>query len=107
MIKGNWSVGVIVDERATAEQRDAIIAIASGSWSVTAGTLVDMAAQGAMGLNPNATEPLQMENTGHPAADRFTLARALRTHVDALGLSLHETSGRNNDQYAPLSWRSA
>src|SRR2546430_2618343 len=31
MGKGNWSVGVVVDERATAEQRDAITAIASGS----------------------------------------------------------------------------
>jgi hypothetical protein len=138
MNKGNWSVGVIVDERATAEQRDAIVAIASGSaggpmgalaplvgrflgaeaapirfdrsgasWSVTAGNLLDMAAQGAMGMNPNASGPLQLENTGHPAADRFTLARALRTHIDALGLSFHEASGRNNGQYAPFSWRSA
>lgn len=31
MGKGNWSVGVIADERASAEQRDAITAIASGS----------------------------------------------------------------------------
>jgi len=31
MGKGNWSVGVVVDERASAEQRDAIVAIASGS----------------------------------------------------------------------------
>ena len=138
MIKGNWSVGVIVDERATPEQRDAIVAIASGSaggpmaalsplvgkflgaestpiafdrsgasWSVTAGDLLDMAAQGAMGMNPNATGPLQIDNTGHPAADRITLARAMRTHVDALGLSFHETSGRNHGQYAPFSWRSA
>ncbi len=138
MAKGNWSVGVIVDERATAEQRDAIVAMASGSaggpmaalsplvgtflgvesapirfdrtganWSVTAGNLVDMAAQGAMGMNPNATEPLYIENTGHPAADRFSLARALRSHVDALGVSLHDTSGRNNGQYAPFSWRGA
>src|SRR6266498_61784 len=30
MGKGNWSVGVIADERASAEQRDAITAIASG-----------------------------------------------------------------------------
>src|SRR5947207_12273933 len=30
MGKGNWSVGLIVDERASAEQRDAITAIASG-----------------------------------------------------------------------------
>src|SRR5947207_4883601 len=31
MGKGNWSVGVIADARASAEQRDAITAIASGS----------------------------------------------------------------------------
>jgi hypothetical protein len=30
MGKGNWSAGVIVDERARAEQRDAIVAVASG-----------------------------------------------------------------------------
>ncbi len=31
MGKGNWSVGLIVDERASADQREAITAIASGS----------------------------------------------------------------------------
>ena len=31
MGKGNWSVGVIADARASAEQRDAITSIASGS----------------------------------------------------------------------------
>jgi hypothetical protein len=31
MSKGNWSAGVIVDERATPAQRDAIVAIATGS----------------------------------------------------------------------------
>jgi len=30
MSRGNWSAGVIVDERASAAQRDAIVAIASG-----------------------------------------------------------------------------
>jgi hypothetical protein len=138
MGKGNWSVGVITDERATPEQREAITAIASGSaggpmaavtglvgkflgvesapirfdrggtkWSVTASSLVDMAADPAMGLDPNATEPLALDNTGHPAANRVALARALKSHVDALGLSWHDTSGKNNGQYAPFSWRSA
>jgi hypothetical protein len=138
MGKGNWSVGVITDERATPEQREAITAIASGSvggpmaaasglvgkflgaesapirfdrsgakWSVTASSLVDMAADPAMGLDPNATEPLALDNTGHPAANRVALARALRSHVDALGLSWHDTTGTNNGQYAPFSWRSA
>jgi len=138
MGKGNWSVGVIADERATAEQRDAITGIASGSaggpmsalgglvgkflgvesapirfersgakWSVKAASFVDMAAEAAMGLNPDATEPLHLENTGHPAANRFALAHASKSHVDALGLSWHDTSGGNNGQYAPFSWRGA
>ena len=55
-------------------------------WSVTASNFVDMAAAGAKGLNPEA-EPLHLENTGHPAADRFALARASKTHVHALGLT--------------------
>jgi hypothetical protein len=138
MGKGNWSVGVIADDRATAEQREAISAIASGTaggpmsalgplvgkflgvesapikfdragakWSVTAATMVDMAAEPAMGINPNATEPLYLDNTGHPAANRFALARALKSHVDALGMKWSDTSGKNNGQYAPFNWRSA
>jgi hypothetical protein len=138
MGKGNWSVGVIADERATPGQREAITAIASGAaggpmaavtglvgkflgvesapirfdrsgakWSVTASSLVDMAADPAMGLDPNATEPLALDNTGHPASNRVALARALRSHVDALGLSWHDTSGSNNGQYAPFSWQGA
>jgi hypothetical protein len=46
----------------------------------------DVAAAGAKGLNPEA-EPLHLEDTGHPAADRFALARASKTHVHALGLT--------------------
>jgi hypothetical protein len=138
MGKGNWSVGVIADDRATAEQRDAITAIASGSgggpmaalgplvgkflgvesapirfdrqgakWSVTAGKLVDMAAEPAMGINPNVKEPLYLDNTGHPAANRFALARALKSHVAALGITWSDTTGKNNGQYAPFNWRSA
>ena len=138
MAKGNWSVGLIADERASADQRDAITAIASGAaggpmaalsglvgtflgvqpapihfdrsgakWSVTAAEFVDMAAEGAMGMNPGATEPLHLDNTGHPAADRFALARAGRSRVLALGLAWEDASGKNNGQYAPFSWRNA
>jgi hypothetical protein len=133
-----WPVGVIADERASPEQRDAIVAIASGAaggpmsalsglvgkmlgvaaapilferngvkWSVKAAGFVDMAAEGARGINPEATEPLYLDNTGHPAADRFALARASNSHVNALGLSWDDPSGKNNGQYAPFSWRSA
>ena len=138
MGKGNWSVGVIADDRATAEQREALTAIASGSgggpiaalgplvgaflgvasapikfdregakWSVTAATLLDMSAEAAMGINPDNTEPLYLDNTGHPAANRFALAHALKSHVDALGIRWSDTSGKNNGQFAPFNWRSA
>ena len=138
MATGNWSVGIVADERASVEQRDAITAIASGAeggpmaalsglvgnfmgvesapirfdsngatWSVQASGLVDMAAEGVRGINPNAAEPLYLDNTGHPAADRFALARASKSHVHALGLAWDDASGKNNGQYAPFSWRSA
>ena len=138
MGKGNWSIGLIADERASTEQRDAITAIASGAaggpmaalsglvgkflgvesapirfdrdgvkWSVKAANLVDMAAEGVRGLNPNSAEPLHLDHTGHPAADRFALARASTSRVQALGLRWEDASGNNNGQYAPFTWRSA
>jgi len=138
MGSGNWSVGLIADERASVEQREAITAIASGAaggpmsalsgligkflgvesapiqfnrsgaaWSVKASTLLDMAAEGAKGINPNATEPLHLDHTGHPAADRFALAHPSKSHVHALGLAWDDATGKNNGQYAPFSWRSA
>jgi hypothetical protein len=138
MGKGNWSVGVIVDERGSSEQREAIVGIASGAaggpmaalsglvgkmlgveaapirfdrngakWSVNASNLVNMSAEAAMGINPHATEPLHLDHTGHPAADRFALAHSSKSHVQALGLSWDDNSGGNNGQFAPFSWKSA
>ena len=138
MAKGNWSVGLIADERASAEQREAITAIASGAaggpmaalsgligkflgvqpapirfdrsgakWSVKASDFVDMAAEGAMGINPAATEPMHLDNTGHPAADRFALAHPSRSRVQAFDLAWEDHSGKNNGQYAPFSWRNS
>lgn len=138
MGKGNWSVGLVIDERATAAQRDAITAIASGAaggpmaplagligkflgaeqapirieqdgkkFTVTAGKLVDMAGEGAMGIDPNATEPMFLENTGHPVSSRLAVAHAKKSHVHALGLTWDDASGKNNGHYAPFNWRSA
>lgn len=138
MGKGNWSVGLVIDERATAAQLDAITAIASGAaggpmaalagfigkflgaeqapirieqngkkFTVTAGKLVDMAGEGAMGIDPNATEPMYLENTGHPVSSRLAIAHASKSHVHALGLTWDDASGKNNGHYAPFNWRSA
>ena len=138
MAKGNWSVGLVIDERASAAQRDAITAIASGAaggpmaalsglignflgaeqasirierdgrkFTVTAGKLVEMAGEGAMGIDPNATEPMYLENTGHPVSSRLAVAHASKSHVHAFGLTWDDASGTNNGHYAPFNWRSA
>ena len=135
MGKGNWSVGLVTDARASAEQRDAMTAIASGpgrwpdgrgfpgligkflgvesapiafdrdgaQWSVKASEFVDMAATGAKGLNPDAE--LRLQNTGHPAADSFTLAHASKSHVHALGLAVGRREREEQRQTRPLPGR--
>ncbi|HKC56200.1 MAG TPA: DUF1326 domain-containing protein [Vicinamibacterales bacterium] len=138
MGKGNWSVGLVIDERASAEQIGAITAIASGSaggpmaplsgligkflgadtasiwyegsgvkYAIKAGGLVDMAADGAMGIDASVTDPMFIGNTGHPVSSRLALARASKSHVHALGLAWDDTSGKNNGHFAPFDWRSA
>jgi hypothetical protein len=138
MIKGNWSVGVIIDQQASAEQRDAVTAIVSGAaggpmsvlsglvgtflgvesapirfdrrgvkWSVEALPFVDMGAEGAMGVNPELTEPMHLSNCGHPANDRLALCHASKSIVRALGLTWQDLSGRNSGHYAPFAWQVA
>ena len=138
MGKGNWSVGLVTDARASAEQRDAITAIASGAaggpmaalsgligkflgvqsapirfnrngatWSVSASSLVDMAAEGQRGIDPNTTEPMFLDNTGHPVSTRLALAHASKSHLHALGLAWDDDSGKYNGHFAPVAWRSA
>ena len=60
-----------------------------------------------MGMSPDAPEPIHLDQTGHPAADRFALAHATRSHVQALGMNWDDISGQNNGQYAPFSWAGA
>ena len=136
MGKGNWSVGLIVDARASAEQRDAITAIASGATGGPMAALSGLIAkflgvesapivfdrQGASwsvkaanavdmaatgAKGLNPDAELRLEHTGHPAADTFTLAHPSRSHVHAFGLAWDDVSGKNNGQYAPFAWKNA
>jgi hypothetical protein len=135
MIKGNWSVGLVIDDRASKEQGDAIAAIACGSaggpmaalaglignfagvetapiefsvdgakWSVKASSKLDMAGEQQRGLNPN-DPPLKLSNAGHPAADVLIINRAVRSKVNALGITWNDMSGNNSGLNAPFSWR--
>jgi hypothetical protein len=136
MIDGNWTVGVILDERASAQQREALTAIASGQGggpmaalgplvgrfagaeakpiriekngmrrSVSIPGMLDIAIEGVAGANQ--TEPIYLDNVGHPAATRLALAKASRGHMHGFGIDWDDTSGRNNGHFAPFAWSSS
>jgi hypothetical protein len=135
MIQGNWTVGLVVDERASQEQRDALTAIASGQSggpmaalaplianfggveakairiessgmrrSVSIAGMLDIAVEGIPGAKDS--EPIYLDNVGHPAASRLALAKASRSHMHGFGINWDDTSGRNNGHFAPFAWKS-
>jgi hypothetical protein len=134
MGQGDWTVGLIVDERANPQQVEAITGIASGhaggpmaglapligtfkgveqhpiqfemnglSRSVSVPGLIEMRVEGV----PSAVaqdQPLQIDNTMHPANSRLALAKAAEAHAHAFGIEWDETSGRTNGHFAPFTW---
>jgi hypothetical protein len=135
MSDGNISVGLIIDERATAEQLQALVQIGSGQGGgpmAGLGPLVSkmlgveskpihfekkamscsvsipgILDQAVEGV-PSAVkegEPLYVDNTAHPANARLALAKATRSHVHAFGIDWDDTSGLNNGHFAPFTWQ--
>lgn len=137
MGKGNWSVGLIVDDQASAEQKQAITTIASGQAggppAILTGvvgkllgvesrpiqfkktgmhrsvTIPQLLEQSCEGIPSvvHPAEPLYIENTMHPANSRLALAKATASHLHAFGLDWDDTGGNNNGHFAPFNWRSA
>lgn len=136
MVQGNWTVGVVVDERASASQREALTAIASGqgggpmaALGSLIGKFVGVEAKPikleGKGMKHSASipgmldiavegiagakqdEPIFLENVGHPAASRLALAKASRSHMHGFGIDWDDTSGRNNGHFAPFAWKSS
>jgi hypothetical protein len=134
MGKGNWTVGLIVDERADAEQKDALTAIGSGQAGgpmSTLGPLIGNFAgvesrpiqfatngnrrsvsipglvdQAVEGMTgANGTEPMYFENAPHPVSTKLALAHSTGSHVHAFGIDWDNTSGDNNGHYSPFEWQ--
>ena len=134
MIDGNWSVGMITDERASPEQQQALVEIASGQAGGPMANLAPLIGdfrgveakpiqfqrsgmnwsvfipgvldEAAQGVpGANADEPMYLDNVGHPANTRLALAKAVRSHLHAFGLDWDDDSGRNNGHFAPFSWQ--
>ena len=135
MAEGNMTVGLIVDERASDKQAEAIGAIATGAaggpmaamgplvgkiagvekspirfeadgmkYSVKAGDLLDQACEGVSGA-VRTSEPLFLDNTGHPVSSRLALAKATRSTFNVFGIRWKDTSGTRNGHFAPFAWQ--
>jgi hypothetical protein len=132
MAKGGWTVGLIVDEKADAKQRQAIAEIASGQAGGPMAAMAPLIAnfagvetapisiekQGrrrklsvpgkieqAIDLLAGASpdEPICIDNVGHPANSRLALARAESLRFSAFGIAAHHGVGKNGHA-APFAW---
>ena len=134
MAEGDLTVGLIVDERASAEQTDAIAAIATGSAGgpmAALGPLVGRIAgierrpisfvqhglefsvkagelidQACVGVASamNPDQALAVDNVAHPVNSRLSLAKATRSLFNVFGISWKDSSGTRNGHFAPFSW---
>ena len=134
LIEGNWTVGLIVDERANPEQRDALTSILTGRaggpmerFAPLVGTFAGVEtgniqfektgmkfsfsipgvldqAAEGVGGGANPDEPLYVDNNLHWANTRLALAKATRSHMHVFGIDWDDTSGRNNGVFAPFEW---
>lgn len=134
MAEGNITVGLIVDERASDKQVEAISAIATGSAGgpmAALGPLVgkiagvekrpirfeadgmkfsvkagDLIDQACEGVAGavRTSEPLYLDNTAHPVNTRLALAKATRSIFNAFGIKWKDSSGTRNGHFAPFAW---
>ncbi len=132
MGEGNWTVGLIVDDKANQQQKDALTAIVSGQAGGPMANLAPMIArfvgvdtapiriegsgkswsvsagklvdQAIEGQAGLGGEQLYLDNTGHPANNRLALAKAKKSHVHAFGIDWDQEDGRNNGHFAPFRW---
>jgi hypothetical protein len=134
MAKGNWTVGLVTDARASAEQQQAIVAIASGqaggpmaplgglisnfagvesrtinfekSGMRRAASIPELLTQSLIGAaGADSAEPMFLDNVPHPVNQRLALAHATESHLHAFGIDWDNTSGKNNGHFASFSWR--
>ena len=86
MAKGNWQVGIVVDERANAEQRDAISLIASGAAGGPMACLASLVGN-FLGMQPAS---IRFDRQGHKWSVRATNAVEIKG-TGVVGISPHAT----------------
>jgi hypothetical protein len=131
---GNITVGLIIDERASPQQVDAITAIATGAAGGPMAALAPLVGRIAgierrpiqFGINgltrtvragdlvdqacegmASASAPGQaigIDNTVHPVNRRLSMAKATRSRFNVFGIHWDDSSGMRNGHFAPFAW---
>ena len=134
MGQGNMTVGLIVDERATQAQVDAITAIATGAAGGPMAALAPLVGRVAGvekrpivfevdGLNrvvragelvdqaceglPSPLAPgevIAIDKVAHPVNTRLALAKATRSRFNVFGIRWDDSTGTRNGHFAPFAW---
>lgn len=131
---GNMTVGLIVDERASDAQVEAIKGIATGSAGGPMAGLAplvgrvagverrpiqfeidglkrsvragDLVDQACEGVASPVVpdQAIGIDNTLHPVNSRVSLARATRSVMHVFGIDWDDSTGSRNGHFAPFSW---
>ncbi len=137
MANGNWTVGLIIDDKASDAQVDAVGQICSGDvggpmeiGAALVGNFAgieraaieidkqDMSFSVKAGaLFENAAQgmasmqdpnvPIHIDNTGHPANARLALATGTKSHMHVFGIDWDDDEGGHNGHFAPFDWSPA
>lgn len=131
---GNIKVGLIIDDRASDEQVEAITAIATGSAGgpmAALGPLVgsiagverrpiqfeisglnrtvragDLVDQACEGIASGSApgQALAIDNTVHPVNSKLFLAKATRSLFNVFGIKWDDSTGTRNAHFTPFAW---
>ena len=134
LIEGNWSVGLIVDDGADEQQKEALTNIMSGGAGGPMArfshfvseflgveqrpirfekkgmkfsfSIPDVLDQAAegMGGGENPDEPLYVDNNKHWANQRLGMARAKRSHMHVFGIDWDDDTGSNTGVFTTFDW---
>ena len=134
MGQGNITVGLIVDDKASDAQTQAITDIASGAAGGPMAALAplvgrfaglekrairferdglkysvragELVDQACDGLESAVTpgEAIGLYNAAHPVNSRVSLAKATRSTFHVFGIDWNDASGTRNGHFAPFSW---
>ena len=134
MVEGGFVGGIIVDEKASDEQVDAVATIISGDAGGPMANLAPLVAemrgverapievnkdgvrfevkagdlvQQAVNGTPSLADEkdvMYIEKTGHPANHRLALGRAEYTKFNAFGIEWEDRSGTRNGHFTTFAW---